>query len=254
MIVTPADHVIEPVQEFRRAVHVAEQIVLEHPTALVTFGIPPTFPSTGYGYIHRGALRTTRQGVPVYESLQFKEKPSFDTAERFVASGEFYWNSGIFIWKTAAILKALQDNQPEMYEALQRIAASWDTPQRDAVLRQEYPGLNKISIDFAVMQTAREVLVIQAPYRWDDVGSWLAVERMQPQNADHNTILGEHCGHDTQRCVIVSDAGHLIATVGVRDLIIIQDGNATLVAHRDQEGNVKKIVETLRDQKLDTYL
>ncbi len=254
MIVTPADHVIEPVQEFRRAVHVAEQTIAENPAALVTFGIPPTFPSTGYGYIHRGPLQATRQGVPVYRSLEFKEKPDFDTAQRYVTSGEFYWNSGIFVWKAATILKHLRERQPGIFAAVQRIAESWDTPQRDAVLRKEYDPVTKISIDKAVMESAKEVLVVQAPYRWDDVGSWLALERMRPQDADHNTVAGEHCGVDTKRCVIVSDAGHLIATVGVEDLIIIQDGNATLVAHRDREGDVKKIVESLREKGQDRYL
>ena len=104
MLVTPADHVIEPVQEFRRAVHVAEQMAEEHPDALVTFGIPPTFPSTGYGYIHRGAEVAQRQGISVYRVAGFREKPDADLAEQFVASGEYFWNSGIFVWKAATVL------------------------------------------------------------------------------------------------------------------------------------------------------
>src|SRR6266545_4482037 len=112
MIVTPADHVIEPATEFRRAAQVAEAIVEEHPGALVTFGIPPTFPATGYGYIHRGAEVAHRQGVGIYRSQGFKEKPNADTAERFFVSGEYVWNSGIFVWKVATILSALRELQP----------------------------------------------------------------------------------------------------------------------------------------------
>jgi mannose-1-phosphate guanylyltransferase len=254
MLVMPADHVIEPVQEFRRAAHAAEQMAEEHPSALVTFGIPPNYPSTGYGYIHRGAEVAVRQGIAVYHVRGFREKPTADLAERFVASGEYYWNSGIFVWKAATILAALRERQPGIHAAVERIAVAWPTPQRSEVLGHEYEKLERISIDFAVMEHAKEVLVVQAPYRWDDVGSWLAVERMHPQDADGNTVLGGHCGLKTRGCVIVADAGHLIATVGVRDLLIVQDGNATLVADRKDEGTVKQLVELLKKKGLEEYL
>jgi mannose-1-phosphate guanylyltransferase len=254
MLVMPADHVIEPVQEFRRAVHAVEQVIEEHPQALLTFGIPPTFPSTGYGYIHRGPEVARRQGVGVHRVLKFEEKPPHDRAERFVVSGEYYWNSGIFVWKAATILRHLAERQPKLHAAVQRIAEAWATPEREAVLRREYEGLEKISIDYAVMEHAKEVLVVQAPYRWDDVGSWLALERMHPQDADRNTILATHCGLKTKGCVIAADAGHLVATVGVSDLLIIQDGNATLVADRREEGTIKQIVELLRKKGMEKYL
>src|SRR5262249_49949194 len=254
MLVTPADHVIEPVQEFRRGVHVAEQMAEEHAGALITFGIPPTFPSTGYGYIHRGAELTSRQGVSVYRSRGFQEKPNHEVAERFVASGEYYWNSGIFVWKAATILKALRERRPNLLAAVQQIAEAWPTPQRDAILRRQYEGLEKISIDKAVMEQAAEVLVAKAPFRWDDVGSWLALERMHPQDADGNPVLATHVGVDTHKCVIAGDADHLIATVGVKDLLIIQDGNATLVADRREESTVRKIVESLKQKGLEKYL
>jgi mannose-1-phosphate guanylyltransferase len=254
MLVMPADHVIEPVQEFRRATQVAEQLAQEHPAALVTFGIPPTYPATGYGYIQRGAPAGQRQGITVFRGQAFKEKPSHDAAERFLQSGEYYWNSGIFVWQVATILSALREREPKLFGAVQRVAEAWPTVQREAVLRREYEGLDRISIDKAVMEHAREVLVVQASYRWDDVGSWLAVERMHPQDAEGNTVLGTHCGINTGNCVIVADDGHLIATVGVNDLLIIQDGNATLVASRKDEGTVKNLVELLNKKGLEKYL
>jgi mannose-1-phosphate guanylyltransferase len=254
MLVMPADHVIEPVQEFRRACHVAEQMAEEHPRALVTFGIPPTYPATGYGYIHRGPEAVRRQGISVYKVTAFKEKPQYDVAERFVASGEYYWNSGIFVWQAATILGALREQRPKLFTAVQRIAEAWHTPERESVMRREYEGLERHSIDHAVMENAKEVLVVQAPYRWDDVGSWLAVERMHPQDADGNTVLATHCGIQTKSCVIVADNGHLIATVGVKDLLIVQDGNATLVADRKEEGTVKQLVEQLKKKELEKYL
>jgi mannose-1-phosphate guanylyltransferase len=254
MIVMPADHVIEPAQEFRRAAHAAEQTAEEHPGALITFGIVPTFPATGYGYIHRGAEVGHRQGVAVYRVRKFEEKPPADRAERFVASGEFFWNSGIFVWKAATILAALHERQPKIHAAAERIADAWDRPDRHEVFRREYEALEKISIDYAVMEHAKEVLVVQAPYRWDDVGSWPSLERMHPQDADGNTVLATHAGLNTKGCVIVGDAGRLIATAGVENLLIIQDGDAVLVADRRDEAGVKQLVESLKKRGLERYL
>jgi mannose-1-phosphate guanylyltransferase len=254
MLVMPADHVIEPAQEFRRAVQVAEQMVLDHPQALVTFGIKPTFAATGYGYIERGAELAQRQGVPVYRVGSFREKPHVELAEEYVASGKHFWNSGIFVWRAATILEQLRANQPKLAGAVERIAAAWETPSGDEVLAKEYAGLDRISIDYAVMEKAPEVLMVQAPFLWDDVGSWLALERRQPQDAHENTILANHLGIDTHHCVIAGDKEKLIATLGVSDLIIIQDGDAILVAHREEEGNIKKIVEELKARGLEKYL
>jgi mannose-1-phosphate guanylyltransferase len=254
MVVTPADHVIEPAQEFRRAVKVAEQMVNEHPQALVTFGIKPVFAASGYGYLERGAELVQRQGIPVYRVGAFREKPKLEVAEQYLASGKHFWNAGIFVWRAATIMAQLRANRPSIATAVERIAAAWETPQREEVLTKEYASLEKISIDFAVMEKAPEVLMVQAPFLWDDVGSWLAIERRQPQDANDNTVLANHLGFDTQRCVIAADEGKLVATLGVRDLIIIQDGDAILVAHRDEEGNIKKIVEELKKRNLNEFL
>jgi mannose-1-phosphate guanylyltransferase len=254
MLVTPADHVIEPVREFERAARVAAQMAEENPSALITFGIPPTFPSTGYGYIQRGPEVGQRQGVSVFRVQRFEEKPAADRAERFVASGDYLWNSGIFVWRVAAVLEELRRQQPQLHDAVRRIADAWDTPRRVEVLRQEYEAIPKVSIDYAVMEHAREVHVVKAPYRWDDVGSWLALERMNPQDADHNTILANHCGLKTNHCIIVGDAGKLITTIGVENLVIVQDGDATLIADRRDEGTVKQLVDLLKKKGLEKYL
>jgi mannose-1-phosphate guanylyltransferase len=254
MLVMPADHVIEPAQEFRRTAHVASQMAIENPHALVTLGITPNYPATGYGYIHRGAEHAVRQGLAVFRVRSFREKPSFDVAQAFLASGEYYWNSGIFVWRAATILQAIKENQPSLYDGAQRIARAWGSPQREQVMQTEYPGLTKISIDFAVMEKAKEVLVVHAPYRWDDVGSWLALERLNPQDEDRNTLLAPHVGIRTRNCVIVGDPGRLIATIGVENLLIIQDGDALLVADRRDEGAVKDLVNELRARGLEAYL
>jgi mannose-1-phosphate guanylyltransferase len=254
MLVMPADHVIEPAQEFRRAALVAEQLVKDNPAALVTFGIKPTFAATGYGYIERGAELAKRQGIAVHRVGSFREKPHIELAEQYAASGKHFWNSGIFVWSAATILNELRKNQPALAAAVERIAAAWETPRQQEVLTKEYAGLGRISIDYAVMEKAAEVLVVEAPFQWDDVGSWLAIERRHPQDAHDNTVLGTHLGIDTHHCVIAGDKDKLIATLGVSDLIIIQDGDAILVAHREEEGNIKKIVEELKKRGQEKYL
>lgn len=254
MVVTPADHVIEPAQEFRRAVQVAALVAEEHSTALITFGIPPTFPSTGYGYIQRGPEVARRQGISVCRVQAFREKPGADLAEQFVVSGNYYWNSGIFVWKAATVLEALRGQRPALHNAVQRIAAAWDRPERAAVLKKEYEAIERVSIDYAIMEQARDALVIQAPYQWDDVGSWLALERMRPQDAAGNTVLASHCGLKTRDTLIVADADHLVATVGVDNLLIVQDGQAILVADKREEGAIKQLVEQLKKQGLERFL
>src|SRR5262245_11442276 len=210
LLVTPADHVIEPAREFARAVHVAAQMTEEHPRSIVTFGIPPTFPSVGYGYVHRGPQAAQRQGVSVFRVASFREKPAAAVAEQFFASGEYFWNSGIFVWKAATVLAALKEHRPALHDAVRRIADAWDTGRRLDVLAHEYATIDKVSIDYAVMEHARDVLVVQAPYKWDDVGSWLALERLEPQDGQGNTVKGTHVGIETNNCVIVGDAAKVI--------------------------------------------
>jgi mannose-1-phosphate guanylyltransferase len=254
MVVMPADHAIEPVQEFRRAVHAATQLCDEFPDALVTFGIRPTEPATGYGYIHRGEFVVQRQGINSYRVESFREKPSKEVAEKYVASGEYDWNSGIFVWRAHTILGELARLKPAIHAAVQRIAEAWDTPDRNTVFREEYSRAEKISIDFAVMEKAGRVLVVQAPYQWDDVGSWLALERRNPQDALGNTIQALHVGINTSGCVIVADPGRIVATIGVSNLLIIQDGDALLVADRRDEGTVKDVVARLKTPGLEKFL
>jgi len=254
MLVTPADHIIEPAQEFRRAALVAEQMTLDHPNAIITFGIRPTFPATGYGYIHSGPRVSQRQGVDVFRAAGFREKPAADLAEQMLSTGEYFWNSGIFVWRTATILGALKTNQPRLHDAAQRIADAWPTAKRDEVLRLEYQAMDRISIDYAVMEKAKDVLIVEAPFRWDDVGSWRALERLHPQDADGNTVLAQHCGLNTKNCLVAADEGTFVATIGVDNLLIVQDGDAILIADRRDEGAVKQLVERMRKKSLEKYL
>ncbi len=254
MVCTPADHVIEPPQEFRRAVLAGAGLAEEHAEALITIGVPPAFPATGYGYIQRGPEIPGRQGVTAFRIQAFREKPDADTAERYLVSGQFYWNSGIFIWKAATLLRELESRQPALHAAVSRIADAWPGPRREEVFRREYEPLKKLSIDFAVMEGCREGLVLAAPFHWDDLGSWQAVERMNPQDAAGNTVLATHVTVGAKDCLIVGELGRLIAAVGVENLVIVQDGDATLVADKRDEAGIKKLVELLKQKGLEQYL
>ena len=248
MAVLPADHLIEPEREFHRALHAAEQFADEFPDALFTFGIPPTFPSTGYGYIHRGEHASERSGVPLFRVKAFREKPSVEVAEQFVQSGEYDWNSGIFVWKAKTILAQLKANRPDIHDACVRIAAAWGGPTRMQTFRAEYEAIKGTSIDYAVMEKAPLRMVLRAPYKWDDVGSWLALERHNPQDAAGNTVQGRSVLIDTSGCVVSAEGGNIVAAIGVSDLVIIQAGNATLVARKQDEGRVKEVVERLKKE------
>jgi len=254
MLILPADHNIEPEREFGRTLVAAEQLAEEFQNALITFGTTPDRPETGYGYIQRGESIGQRQGIAVHRVAKFREKPKEETAREYLASGEFYWNSGIFCGKAAGFLDQLRQHKPSINAAVTRIAGAWGTPQFEQVFAKEYPNIEKISIDFAVMERAPEVLVMQAPYRWDDVGSWLALERLHPQDDRNNTVQAFHCGIDTNNCVIVGDPGKLIATVGVSNLVIVQDGDCLLIAERGKEGSIRQLVEELRKRGLEKYL
>jgi mannose-1-phosphate guanylyltransferase len=254
LVCTPADHVIEPVQEFRRTVQAAAGLAEEHPRALITFGITPSFPAQAYGYIQRGQPIAGRQGVPAFRIAAFKEKPDADTAEHYLQHGGYCWNSGIFVWKAAALLGELNRQRPEIHAVVHRIAQCWPTPERDAVFRQQYDAVTKISIDYAVMEHCAEGLMLQAPFTWDDVGSWEALERMHPQDAEHNTIQATHCGLGTRQCIVVGEPGRLIATAGLENLLIVQDGDATLVADRRDEAALKKLVERLKLMGFERFL
>lgn len=254
MIAAPADHLIEPVTSFRRTIQAAVLLAREFPEALVTLGIVPSWPATGYGYIRRGASLGQRLGVNAYRVAQFQEKPDRATAEQFCASGEYFWNSGLFIWRVEALLSELNRQQPRIYSAVQRLADAWDSPQRAEILRREYAALPKISIDYAVMEGCTSALVLSASFRWDDLGSWSALERIHPQDGDHNTVVGRHAGLDTQRCIVVSEGQRLIATLGVQDLLIVALDDAVLVAHKHRENEIRQLVQQLKLQGLEDYL
>jgi mannose-1-phosphate guanylyltransferase len=250
MVVLPADHVITPSDAFAGAIQYATRLVEELPARLVTFGIAPTYPAEVFGYIERGAKLDTavaREAIapPTYHVARFREKPQADVAREYLATGRFYWNAGIFVWKAKTIVAALDQHQPAMMGPLRTIAAAYGQPNFGDVFAAEFAKIRGISIDFAVMEQAQEVAVVQAPFAWDDVGSWRALARVHGQDADGNTIRGKHLGWNTRGAIIRSSDDHLVVTMGVEDLIIVHTPDVTLVADKRDEESIRRMVEEL---------
>ncbi len=249
MVVTTADHLIQAADQFRCNLEAAVEVARE-PGVSVTFGIKPTEPATTYGYVQRGELRCEMAGldrpVRVYNVKEFREKPCRDLAQQYMDSGEFYWNSGMFVWRADTILGNLEAATPGLHRALATLEPKLGTPWQDAAIAEAYAGLDRVSIDYAVMESAANVCVIEATFDWDDLGSWLALERLHEQDADGNTLLADvHVGVDTHNCVLSSEPGHVLATVGVDDLVIVHTPDATLVCAKDRVDDIKKIVQEL---------
>lgn len=246
MFVLPADHVIETAESFRQAAEQAVEVVKADERRLVLFGIPPAFPATGYGYIERADPLPEQKAV--FDVASFREKPDQQTAQQYMESGNFYWNCGIFCWKAATILEHLKQHEPDMYAGLMTIQEAMGSARYEEVLASEFPKLNSISIDYAVLEKADGVTVIEAPFQWDDVGSWLAVARLSGADSHGNTVDGPFVGIDATNNIVRTTDGHLVAALGVDDLIIVHTDDATLVARRDDSERVKEVLQRLKER------
>lgn len=257
MAVMPSDHVIRPAEGFRAAIRQAATLVEESPGRLVTFGIKPTYPAECFGYIQQGdPLKATPAAgsAAVHTVAQFREKPPAAVAQEYLAAGNYLWNGGIFVWKAATILAALAERQPECLAHLQRIASAWDTPDRDTVFAEEFAAIKGISIDYAVLEHARDVVVIEAPFSWDDLGGWSAVARQRGGDTDGNTVVGKHLGIESLRTIVHTGDDHLVVTMGLQDMLVVHTPDATLVAHRSHEEAVRKVVAELEKRGWTEFL
>lgn len=252
MLVTPADHVIQPLPAFQQSVSAATDILKSQPDALVLFGVKPNHPATGYGYIERGEKITGSDAT--FRVAKFREKPDRKTAEQYLAAGKFYWNCGIFVWRAATILDCLRQFEPEMHARLVALANCIATPKFESALESEFPQMKSISIDFAVLEKASNVCVVEAAFNWDDVGSWESLTRLIGTDENGNALDGQHCGVETKGCIVRSSKGHLVATVGLEDVIIVNTPDATLVARKNDEAGIRELVKRLQDQGYDAFL
>ncbi len=250
MIVLPADHYINDTENFLH--HIRTGLEFAKLGKLVAIGITPSFPSTGFGYIKPGRC-LKGEGIRVFETEEFVEKPSENLAKEFVAKG-YMWNSGIFIWKCSAILNEIKKSLPALYAGLMRIKQSRGTDQEFSIIEQVFSDLQPISIDYGIMQLVKDDVVVEGNFDWDDVGSWTSLERHYPKDENGNVVKGKYVQHESNNNIVYGGK-NLIATVGVKDLVIIQTNDATLICSKEKAQDVKKLVEKMAaDSSLKQYL
>ena len=246
-----ADHVVEPTEEFHRAVE--EAIETAATGRIVTIGVTPTSPSTGFGYIRA----TETLGIPGAPSAlkveQFVEKPDEDTARKYVRSGDYTWNAGMFVAPAALLLSHLERNQPELHAGIMEIARAWDTPQRDEIMDRIWPTLPKIAIDYAVAEPAAaagDVAMVPASFAWDDVGDFAAISRLnRAENVDEVALLGSNkrVMSDSSSGIVVSDTHRIVALIGVHDIVVVDTPDALLVTTQEHAQKVKNAVNSLKE-------
>ena len=249
MVVLTADHIIGNFKLFQQILRAADQVAGED--YLVTLGVTPTFPATGYGYTRQGEPIGKYLELDVYKVLEFTEKPELPEAERMFKSGDYAWNSGMFIWRTDAILKEFDRQMPELSSQLGLIKEAWGTSEQEETIRKVWPEIKPQTIDFGIMENAEKVAVIPAlDLQWNDVGSWEAIFDLLPEDEEGNINKGiEHLALDTKGTLVYGEnSPRLVVTIGTEDLIIVDTGDILLVCKRDQAQDVRRAVNKLREE------
>jgi len=241
MLVLPSDHLIKQKTLFLQSLKNACQVAEEN-SNLVTIGIMPDYPETGYGYIRFDENTSLGQA---YKAAKFVEKPDLDTAKMYFESGQYLWNSGMFIWKVSSILEKMRVHMPETYQGLRKIEQAFGTEQEHIVLAEEFEKMRSISIDYGILEHAKDIYTIPGSFGWDDVGSWLALERINPTNEFGNVMHGNLITVDTKNCIL-QGGEKLIATVGVQNLIVVDTPDAILICQKENAEDIKKVLENLR--------
>jgi mannose-1-phosphate guanylyltransferase len=220
--------------------------LLERADGLVTLGIPPTGPETGYGYILAG------EAVPEHPAARrcqrFTEKPDRTTAERFVGDGRYYWNSGIFLWRATTFMKAVARHLPEHWRILEEIRPALGTAEETVTLDRAFPQMPRISVDVGVLERAEDVYMIPATFAWDDVGAWSALGRILPKDESGNAVIGRHVTRDSHGCVVYGTT-RLIGTIGLKDIVVVETPEGILVCPRDRAQEVKELVRMMRENR-----
>lgn len=253
LITLPSDHLIEDHDKFKEAIERAVETV-KRTDGLVTFGITPSRPETGYGYI-----QIERQGEPdlpqgVFRVRTFAEKPNLETARRFLESGDFFWNSGMFVWRAERILKELEEHQPEIYHLLTTAFQHWGTNRFNRILLSGWSSLRPISIDYGVMEVTRSpIYMVKGEFNWSDVGSWDAIYRLKAQRDGENVAIGEAIFQDCRSSLIYSP-DHLIALIGMEETLVVHTPDATLICPLTRAQEVKQVVERLQRENRDHLL
>ncbi|HEU0177248.1 MAG TPA: mannose-1-phosphate guanylyltransferase [Blastocatellia bacterium] len=249
MVVLPADHFIADVESFTRTIRAAAEIA--RGGAIVTLGVAPDRPETGYGYIHIGAESGKSSAQPYFRVRRFVEKPDYQTALGYLSSGDYLWNSGVFIFTARTILQEIEACMPALHEGLAKIERAIDTPDYDAAVERAYDNLHSVSIDYGVMEkTSKPIYVLKADFGWSDVGSWQALYELRRAECDEqgNLSLGDSTIIEAKRNLIFSTTGRNVALLGVEDLVIVDTPDAVMVARLDSSQDVKRFADQRRER------
>lgn len=255
MAMQTADHHIRNQDLFQYLLRAAFDVAQKD--YLVTLGITPTFPSTGYGYIQQGEPLDGDYKYPVYTVRRFKEKPDEATAQQLLRSGDHSWNSGMFVWRVDAILGEIEKQMPQLFEAVNKIASTWDTPKQKETIEQYWYGIKSQTIDYGIMERAEKVAVLPAGgLGWSDVGSWDSLfEVLLPDMNGNVDTHGQHLALDTHNTLVYSaDDQRLVVTIGMDDVVVVDAGDVLMICKTDQSQKVKDVVEHLRKHNQEKYL
>lgn len=245
-VMLPADHLVGDRKRFEAALSAADEYV-RHNDSLLTFGVRPTRPETGYGYIQAGTRLGSAGGEEILAVERFCEKPSVEDARRFIEAGSYYWNSGMFCWRTSVILGAIATHLPELHKVLMSIERGMGTGGIDVVLNDVYGRAPRVSIDYGVMEKADNVAVLPSDFAWNDVGSWESVREIYGADAEGNVLVGDHEVIDSSNTTIFSPE-RTVGVIGLNDVVIVGSDDAILVCARDEVQKVRKLVETLKNK------
>lgn len=249
MFVLPSDHLIKSNERFVQVLQSAAETA-EAGENLVTIGIKPNYPETGYGYIK---YADNDKYIEAFRVERFVEKPDYDTAVTYLNDGHYLWNSGMFVWKISTIINNFCCHMPDTFKSLQVIKGSIGTEKEIAVLEENFPLCEATSIDYGVMEKAKDIYVLSGDFGWDDVGSWLAIERIKQTDDNQNVLTGNVIAVNTKNTTI-EGKDKLIAAVGLENIIVVDTDDATLICDKKHSGEIKKILEVLREKNDTKYL
>src|SRR5215510_5756485 len=252
MVVLPADHAIADRAAFCASLQQAA-LAAQHANMLMTLGVQPTHPATGYGYIQVGDSLGLPAAPLVRQATQFMEKPQAEVAAQFVASGAYLWNCSIFVWRVATIVEELSTHRPDLWQQLVAYAQAAQAGADAETLRASYAQLPNVPIDIAVLEKSSRVGVLPVTWAWSDVGSWRALADLHPQDSAGNIVVGQHIGRDATGLIVYSPE-RLVATIGVSDLVIVQTDDVLLICPKDRDQEVREIVQFLHQHRHTTYL
>lgn len=252
MAILPSDALVNDAAEMRKVLRAGLDYA-QRSGGGVIYGMWPARPETGYGYIQLGEKIGGTDGVAFHKVAAFKEKPDRETAARYLESKEFLWNAGIFVWKVSGLLREIQINLPELAAGLEKLRPFLGTGMELAKLKEIYPALPSVSVDYGILEKTRDLAVVPAEFGWDDLGSWGSLERLLPKDRDGNVVQGDFMGVETKNCIVFSPK-KAVAALGVSDLIIVETDDALMVCAKEKAQEIKKIIEKLKEEKREELL